>query len=225
MSRSPSPIAAGTVLLLNGSSSSGKTTLAKALQRVIESPLQHIALDQYRDGLPDRIRGLNSPAGTPGASGLNVVPRAVAEELLTHIEFGPVGELVLRGMRRGIAALANEGISVVVDDLLFKPDYLTDYANVLVGIPTYLIGVRCPLAVVDQREAERSGRFPGTARSHFSSVHAHGARYDMEVDTSEGDPVCCAQAVVDYLLHSPPVALDAYRAAQGIAGADPRPGS
>ena len=200
----------GTVILLNGSSSSGKTTLAKALQHAIVEPLQHVALDQFRDGMPDRIRGLNSPTGTPGASGLNVVPRDVDGEPLTHIEFGEIGEKVLRAMRRSVLALAAEGVSVVLDDLLFKPTYLHDYAVALEGIPTYLIGVRCPLDVVEAREAERVGRFPGTARSHFESIHAHGAPYDLEVDTSRCTPAECAEQVVKRL-EEPPVALQQYR--------------
>ena len=201
----------GTVILLNGSSSSGKTTLAGALQQALAEPLQHVALDQFRDGMPDRIRGLNSPAGSPGASGLNVVPRAVDGEALTHIEFGDVGERVLRAMRRSVAALANEGIWVVVDDLLFKPAYLHDYAVALRDVPSYLVGVRCPAAVVETREGERTGRFPGTARSHFETVHAHGANYDVEVDTSRLSPADCAAVVCDRLATAP-VALEQYRA-------------
>ncbi|MEM6710590.1 MAG: hypothetical protein AAF648_17580, partial [Pseudomonadota bacterium] len=96
--------APGRVVLLNGSSSSGKTTLAQALQRHSEQPLQYLALDHFRDGMPDQIRGLNSPPGTPGHSGLNVVPRSVAGQRLTHIEFGDVGKRVLRGMRRAVQA-------------------------------------------------------------------------------------------------------------------------
>jgi chloramphenicol 3-O phosphotransferase len=197
-------------LLLNGSSSSGKTTLSRALQQHIDAPLQHLALDQFRDGMPDRFRGLNSPPGSAGARGLNVVPRAVGDETLTHIEFGEFGERMLRAMRRSVAVLAREGIWVVVDDLLFRPDYLLDYARVLVGVPTYLIGVRCPLPVVEARESERPGRFPGTAKSHYDVVHKAvfdlKATYDVEVDTSVQTPDECARTVLQRL-SAPPRAL------------------
>ena len=43
------------VILLNGCSSAGKTTLALALQDVLTAPYQHIALDQFRDGMPGRL--------------------------------------------------------------------------------------------------------------------------------------------------------------------------
>ncbi len=201
----------GKVIFLNGSSSAGKTTLAVMLQQLLNEPWQHVALDQFRDGLPGRYRGLNSPPGTPGAAGLNIVPIDKSGERVTEVRFGEHGEQMLRGMRRAIAAFAREGNNVIIDDLLFKPGYLEDYAVALQGISTWLIGVRCRLDVVNEREASRTGRFPGTATSHFEAVHAHGCVYDLEVDTSESAPKACALEIVARL-DSAPSALAALRA-------------
>ncbi len=44
------------------------------LQQMLSEPYQHMALDQFRDGMPGKYRGLNSPKGTQGDLGLNVVP-------------------------------------------------------------------------------------------------------------------------------------------------------
>ena len=112
------------VILLNGCSSAGKTTLAVALQNQLKEPYQHVALDQFRDGMPGRVRGLNSPAGDPGASGLNVVPGKLNGEWVTHIQFGDYGERVLAAMRRTVASLTELGCNVIVDDLLFERAYL-----------------------------------------------------------------------------------------------------
>ena len=196
----------GNVIFLNGSSSAGKTTLAIMLQQLLDEPYQHIALDQFRDGMPGRYRGLNSPGGSPGSAGLNIVPQEKDGELLTHIRFGDHGEQVLRGMRRAVAAFAQAGNNVIVDDLLFLPRYLDDYAIALAKVPAWLIGVRCSLDIVNERESQRSGRFPGTATSHFHEVHAHEAVYDLEVDTSESTPKYCAERIIERL-QTPPSAL------------------
>ena len=196
----------GRVILLNGSSSSGKTTLALTLQRILSEPWQHVALDQFRDGLPGKVRGLNSPPGTPGDQGLNIVPVDLNGARVTEIRFGAFGEAVLRAMRRTVAALAQQGVNVVVDDLLFKPAYLADYREVLEGLDVWFVGVRCAKGVVEEREAKRPGRFPGTAISHFETVHAHGLDYDIEVDTSHCDPSSCARQIAEGLLN-PPVAF------------------
>ena len=180
------------------------------LQQLLDEPWQHIALDQFRDGMPGRYRGLNSPEGSPGDSGLNIVPMEKDGAKLTHIRFGTHGEQVLSGMRRAIAAFAQAGNNVIIDDLLFKPEYLDDYAQALADVPTWLIGVRCSLEVVNQREGRRSGRFPGTATSHFHEVHAHDAGYDLEIDTSHTTPKECALAIVARL-ESPPEVLASRR--------------
>jgi chloramphenicol 3-O phosphotransferase len=191
------------IILLNGSSSSGKTTLARKLQQLLPGAYQHIALDQFRDGLPDRYRGLNSPAETPGAQGMNVVPRDLQDERVTAIEFGSHGEQMLCGMRRAVAAFASQGNNVIVDDLLFKPQYLHDYAVALTDYQVWCVGVRCSLARVNEREGKRPGRFPGTATSHYHQVHAHDLAYDVEVDTTDLDASSCARSIIARLQVEP----------------------
>jgi chloramphenicol 3-O phosphotransferase len=126
-----------------------------------------------------------------------VVPGKINDEWVTHIQFGDYGERVLAGMRRTVATLTELGCNVIVDDLLFKPAYLEDYLDVLDPQTTWFIGVKCSLDVVKEREALRPGRFPGTAISHFDQVHAHGASYDLEVDTSDAKPSDVAQQIID----------------------------
>ena len=194
---------AGNVILLNGCSSAGKTTLAFELQNTLRQPYQHIALDQFRDAMPPSIRGLNSPLSDPGSRGLNVVPRRVRGEPVTEIHFGDFGRGVLRAMRRSVLELSKSGFGVIVDDILFEKEFLLDYADILDPTKTWLVGVKCPLEVVRSREAARSGRFPGTAEGHYFSVHEHGAEYDIEIDTSVLSPIAAAEKIVSALEVSP----------------------
>ncbi|MDE0055477.1 MAG: AAA family ATPase [Gammaproteobacteria bacterium] len=204
----------GKIILLNGSSSAGKTTIARMLQQLYAEPYQHIALDQFRDGMSERFRGLNSPDGDTGARGLNVVPVEREGERMTEIRFGDVGRPVLRGMRRAIAIFAREGNHVIVDDLMFEKSFLLDYLDALKGLHVTFAGVRCDLAVVNAREATRPGRFPGTATSHFDSVHAH-CIYDVEVDTTESTPRQCARQIMR-AAESTPRAFDQLREKFGV---------
>ena len=103
-------MASGTIIFLNGSSSSGKTTLAITLQESLAEPFYYVGLDQFRDGMPAKYRGLNSPEGSTGRRGLNVVPvNPEGAPAFTSIQFGDEGKLMLRGMRRAMAAMAKEG--------------------------------------------------------------------------------------------------------------------
>ena len=197
----------GIIIFLNGTSSAGKTTIALALQELFEEPFQHLALDQFRDGMPAKFRGLNSPAGTPGEKGLNVVPvNVTGNKPYTEIRFGEAGIKLLKGMRRAIRALAIEGNNIIIDDIILNQLYLEDYLDVMADQTLYFIGVRCPLAVIQEREARRLGRFPGTAESHFLSCHAHRT-YDLEIDTSLSSPEECAKIIAKRIAAGPPDAF------------------
>ncbi|XOV88530.1 MAG: chloramphenicol phosphotransferase CPT family protein [Pseudomonadota bacterium] len=196
----------GKIIFLNGTSSAGKTTLAHALQEVLAEPYLHMALDQFRDGMPARFRGLNSPAGTDGDRGLNVIPVTDVDRPYTLVRFGETGQRILRGMRRAIAALVREGNNVIIDDIILEPSFLEDYLAVFAGLSVYFVGVMCPVAVIGERERSRPGRFPGTARGHLDVCHAHGI-YDIEVDTSAASPAECASLVARHIRDQPPVAF------------------
>jgi chloramphenicol 3-O phosphotransferase len=200
-------MASGTIIFLNGTSSAGKTTLAYALQERLEEPFQHVSLDQFRDGLPAKFRGLNAPEGTSGERGLNIVPVKVTDDkAYTEVRFGEVGQRLLRGMRRAILTLAQGGNNIIIDDIILNQSFLDDYLDVMGDEQLYFVGVRCPLSVIEQRESQRLGRFPGTAESHFISCHAHDI-YDVQVDTSTASPESCAELIVKRIAAGPPEAF------------------
>ena len=201
----------GKIVFLNGTSSAGKTTLAYALQELAAEPWLHIALDQFRDGLPAKYRGLNSPPGTTGAEGMNVVPVSGTGEPFTTIRFGGTGRKMLQGMRRAIRAMAESGNNVILDDIVLEAEFLWDYLNVFDGLEVTFVGVRCPIDIINEREATRPGRFPGTAQGHMDICHAHDD-YDIQVDTSIHDPHLCASMILGFLDSGEPGAFGRIRA-------------
>ena len=203
----------GKVVLLNGCSSAGKTTLAQAFQQISSEPFQHLSLDQFRDGLPMSYRGLNSPYGDPGHLGLNVVPKQVDGQTLTYIEFGSHGEAVLGAMRQCVAIFSQQNLNVIVDDILLKSAYLEDYANLLDLHNTWVIKVDCDLDTLTKRENSRPGRFPGTAEAQLRTIHGYGLFYDLEIDTSAMTTYEGAQTLVERM-HKKPTALFQFQANQ-----------
>jgi len=171
------------IILINGTSSAGKSSLAKAIQSLARDPYQIVSLDEYRDGMPDRFRGLNSESDEPGANGLNVVAKSVNGSRLTHIEFGLYGETVLRGMKLAVVQLAKLGINVIVDDMVTYREAAHDYASLFQPFHTIVIGVHCDIDVLKRREQQREGRFPGTAEMQLSVVH-RWMQYDLNIDTT-----------------------------------------
>jgi len=198
---------AGTIIFLNGTSSAGKTTLAHALQEQFDDPYLHIALDQFRDGLPDKFRGLNAPTNSPGDRGLNVVPITEVAKPFTEIRFGQDGKKMLRGMRRAMASMVSCGNNIIIDDIILEPEFLDDYLITFEPFEVFFVGVRCPLDVINQRESTRPGRFPGTAMGHFDICHIHRI-YDVEVDTATLRPNECADTIIQFMEQSKPDAFE-----------------
>jgi len=73
-------------------------------------------------------------------------------------------------------------------------------------LPAYLVAVRCPLDVVEAREASRRDRTLGQARKQFAVVHVHVV-YDLEVDTSALSVDECVQHILRHVDEAAPAAF------------------
>ncbi len=170
----------GTILLLNGTSSSGKTSLVKALQTLLPEPFLDAGLDRFLWMLPKRY--LDRPLWD------NVLGLAT--------EAGAAGRQLATGMHHAIAELSRRGCHVVADHVLVEPAWVEECARLFHDLPAWLVGVHCPLAVLEERERARRDRTLGQAAAQFPRVHAHGV-YDVEVDTSRQPPEECARQIIE----------------------------
>jgi chloramphenicol 3-O phosphotransferase len=168
----------GRVIVLNGTSSSGKSTLVRALQGRLDEPWLGVGIDTVVYALPKAYLDL------PGwADVFRYVPAEPGSHAPFRIETGELGHRLIEGMHGMIAALAAAGLSVIVDHVLLEPQWLPDLDARLAGHEVLFVGVRCPLDVVVAREAARKDRTIGQAAAQFDVVHRAGG-YDLEVDTS-----------------------------------------
>ncbi len=189
----------GTILLLNGTSSSGKTSLVHALQAILEPPFLDAGIDKFIWMLPERY-----------------LERPLWDQVLGWASHaGPVGHQLMSGMHQAIAALARTGNNVIADHVLVEPRWLEECAELFYDLPAYLIGVRCPLDVLEQREKARRNRTLGQASAQFDLVHVPGI-YDLEVDTSIATPEECAQQIQRRV--QDPAPPDAFKRLRGLLG-------
>jgi chloramphenicol 3-O phosphotransferase len=108
-------------------------------------------------------------------------------------------------MHRAIASLSMAGCNVIADHVLVEPAWAQDCAELFAELPAYLIGVQCPLEVLEQRERLRKNRTLGQAKLQFPVIHKY-CIYDLEVDTSLLSPESCARQI-QARLSAPPQAL------------------
>lgn len=168
----------GQIILLNGTSSAGKSSIVRALQALMPQPYLDAGLDRFLWMLPGRY--LDDPLWQ--------------EVLGQATQAGPAGLTLVSGMHQAIAALARAGNHVVADHVLVEPRWLHECARLFSELPAWLVGVHCPLAVLQQREQARANRTLGQAARQLPLVHAH-AIYDLELDTSQLSPQACARQI------------------------------
>src|SRR5215212_472300 len=196
----------GNIIFLNGTSSSGKTVISKALQEIMDEYYIHTGLDHYLERIPERMNVLSDGNNPSSADGfLWVVPHG--DKRVSEIRIGPIGFRILKGMYHAAAALALTGNDLILDDVIFDPEVLREAVNVLYTFNLLFVGIRCPFEVAEQRERERGDRMLGLVKSDYDRVHRHGI-YDFEVDTSTLSPMECALQIKDRLQNGiPPDAL------------------
>lgn len=178
------------IILLNGISSSGKTSISRVLQQTMDVPYLQVSIDTFEDMLPNRYN----------------------EEGLFAWE--GLFRTMLAGFHRSIAAMAGVGNNLIVDHVMVSregwPSTLADCLTVLELFPVYFVGVHCSLEEAVRRERERGDRFVGTAARQYPRVHRHNL-YDVQVDTTHTSPEACAEQIRAFMALHTPTAFAALR--------------
>ncbi len=131
----------GSIVLLNGTSSSGKSSIATAFQEIMEAPYLHTGIDHYLTRLPMKLHIFSDgtfPATAPGF--LWVQPDGMS---VSEIRLGPVAYRLLGGMYRAVAAFAAAGNDVIVDDVIWDQRVLKSAVEALYLSPVLFVAVRC----------------------------------------------------------------------------------
>jgi chloramphenicol 3-O phosphotransferase len=193
-------VEAGTVVVLNGTSSAGKSTLAREFQalRAARGDCWVVfGIDDFLPKLPGRWIEIDEWKGPFSDDGV----RLDRDGDCARYHIGELGQRLLAAYRRSIAEIARCGMNVVVDDVMIEHHEWDQWQRALTGLRAVFVGVRCDVEVAVRREAERGDRARGLARGQAETVH-RCARYDVEVDTTFESAVEIARRL-DTLLGEP----------------------
>lgn len=193
----------GKIILLNGASSAGKTSIIRALQPLVDEAYLEAGIDKFLYMLPMHYLA-------QAHLWHDIIGHEKTEngELLPKV--GTHGHQLIRGMHRAIAALAQTGNNVVADHVLLDRLWLDDCIKVFEGFEVLFVGIICPPNILEAREKERGARTLGHARGQAAIVHQN-CTYDLEMDTSQLDPSACAELIKSRLLQSNFSAFDHMR--------------
>lgn len=172
----------GTVIILNGPSAAGKTSIQKEFQQVMMPKLWiKLGIDTLFDApLPDitveniafwqKENSIRWVESTKDSEGRGVIT----------LHVGPDGDRVAYAMNSAIAAYAKQGCNIIVDYIAYKKEWTEDLQKKLKHIKNYWVKVAIPLEVLEEREKARGTSPVGHARSHYDHVYGN-IDYDLQV--------------------------------------------
>jgi chloramphenicol 3-O phosphotransferase len=146
------------LIILNGASSSGKTTLCKQLQEVLDDPYIHLEEDCF-------------------------VFNTYHERFLNSELAPDIFRKTMLGYYRSLKAFLSAGHNVLADTGFYTPELFAQCAQELSGERVWMVGVHCSLAALERREQARGDRQAGIAKEQHATIH-RGVVYDIEVDTT-----------------------------------------
>jgi len=116
------------IIFLNGTSSSGKSSIAKVLQEIIETPCIHWCIDDYLSAFQKGLWGR----------------KKIVQ---------PEWPNIIRGFHAAGAEIARAGNLVIMDDVLeSEPPLEENLLELFNGLSVFFVGVQCPLAFDQLRE-------------------------------------------------------------------------
>jgi chloramphenicol 3-O phosphotransferase len=168
------------VIVLNGISSAGKSTVARALQALLTQPYLIFGVDTLIDALP--------PAMTTQADGLVL-------ESDGRVQAGTGFTAIEDAWYTGLATTARAGVGLILDEVFLGGSRSQARLRAaLEGLHVAWIAVDCDVHLASRRESTRADRTPGMAAAQFRLVH-NGVNYDLRVDTSTHSPEACAEQI------------------------------
>lgn len=189
----------GTVIILNGPSASGKSSIQKEFQYLMMPNLWiKLGIDNLFDS-PMPVINLENIKFWQSKNPIRWVETIQDTEKNSVISLftGEQGEKVAYAMNSAIAEYAKNGCNIIVDYIAYKKEWIHDLRQKLKNIKTYWVKINVPLNILEEREVGRGTSPKGHARSHYYTVH-WDIDYDLEVFTIQDNAIEIAKKLKAY---------------------------
>jgi chloramphenicol 3-O phosphotransferase len=179
-----------TIVVLNGTSSSGKTTLARAFQELAPTVFLNFSIDSLFDTLPQSAR-----------------QRVVSGQTIPGLPF----QELHRAFYGCVRELASLGRDLIIDNAITARAQAEMLVGAVDGHRVLLVAVGCPAEVLAQRERERGDRDIGLAARQLDTID-RWLDCDLRIDTSRVTAQTGAVRILEALTAGPSTALARTRA-------------
>jgi chloramphenicol 3-O phosphotransferase len=179
---------------LQGGPSTGKSSIARRILAAgqIGEAWFHTGDDHVTTRVPQRLIAPRGPDDAP-VDGWYIP--LVDRTLLGRPRAGPVALRILDGMYQGAAAMANAGVHVILDDVVWEQAVTELAGRAMRDVPHVVVEVRCDVGVALEREANRLDRYRGAVAAYASEPPLVNEP-DVRLDTTRRTASECATVLV-----------------------------
>ena len=143
--------------------------------------------------IPRRLVTPRRSESDPPSDGWDIL--LVDGELARMPRVAPVGLRILDAMYRGAAAMAEAGVHVILEDVIWE-EHVRDLAvAALAGVPRLVVELTCETEVELARERARGDRFVGAVTA-YAAAPTVVIEPDVRLDTTTRMAADCADEIV-----------------------------
>lgn len=175
----------GLIVLMNGTSSAGKTSISTELINQDEILFHHLSVDDFFNNFNEFV-----DHKFPNLEPTRVVDNHVVAEIILD----PINSVYYSTVK----LFSEMGLNVIVDTVIDNDKRFNECLDVFHNQPTLFIGVLCSREELIRREQARGDRERGLAESQFDKVYSFN-EYDIEVNTEDLNPSECAEKILSFI--------------------------
>lgn len=179
----------GIIVFLNGTSSSGKTSISTELLNQNEISFHHLSIDDFFLRLfKDYIDFINTSCSSIESGNREIV------QVSANIIIDPLASVFYSTIK----FMSAKGMNVIVDTVNDNDERFNACLGLLIDHPVLFVGVACSKEELIRREELRGDREIGLAISQYDQVYCFN-EYDIELNTETLRPDECANLILDYI--------------------------
>jgi len=171
------------IIFLNGTSSSGKSVIAREIMRQSERPFLYYSVDHIVNyWIDEKFVALEDE---PKAWFFHQHVQSEPGRTAPHRVEGPDTHQLHWDMIESLMVFVKKGYDLIIDEVLWNREIFQRYTPLLCyANSVFLFKIICNLIECERREKQRVDRFVGLARALYEQVYISPPDYDFEVDTT-----------------------------------------
>jgi len=202
-------IKAGKVIMLAGTTSAGKSTLCRHIQKYIEGPCIQFGADNAVSmiaakylGVPLTKEALHDYKPEKEQNlGYFLIPPGPNEDNPTEytiLQIGPVARLVTTAAFYGLKFISLAGINAVSDQIFVFKDWYEEAKEIFNDVPVLWVSINADKETLQEHDKARGDRVPGHSIGLYMQMYKD-IPFDLEIDSGKLTPDEEALLVLDKL--------------------------